>query len=229
MADYLPHASSLPERSAPIRVIILHTPSVSFSKRAGGTIEGAVARYRKTGHKYYGHEIVDPVGDSARLAPLNKRAWHSASLSALYTSEEWRRWAKPLGADDYLKHGRDPAKVWDWWDARWPGVSSPADLIDTRYPNNHSVGIDIMPTEDGEFTIAAMEAAAVMCRTILSDVGVVASMGGKVPTVLTHSDIDPLRRGAVRKGDRIIGKDWDLGSRFDYAGFGRMLKDGTCA
>jgi len=227
----LPQSDNLKDRTAPVRFIVLHTTSVTFSQRVGGTLEGALERYRVTAAPYYGHGIFDATGAYGQLADYPLRAQHSASLDWRYEtaadgSYPWRWTAKPSGASDYIPTGRDPAIVWDWWDARWPGVPTPLDLIGTLYPNNHSIGLDLMPTVDGDFPPAQLEAAAAKCCELLALAGLTARMGGALPTVVTHSDIDPMRRGAVYSAGKVIGRDWDLGTRFDYGAFSDLLRSG---
>jgi len=228
----LPQSDNLKDRTAPVRFVVLHTTGRTFSGRVGGTTDGALARYTSTAAPYYGHGIVDTAGTYAQLAPYSARAYHSASLDWRYEAgadgEPWRLWAKPLSATtaDYIEHNRPPDVVWDWWDARWPGVPSPLDLIGTRNPNNHSIGLDLLPTPTGDFSRRQLEVAAGLCCELLADAGLTARMGGMAPTVVTHSDIDPMRRGTVFKAGKVIGRDWDLGTRFDYAGFSDLLRGG---
>ena len=226
----LPQSDNLNDRTAPARFIVLHTTSTTFSQRVGGTLAGALERYRTTAAPYYGHGIFDSTGAYGQLAEYDARAQHSATLDWRYEtgadgSYPWRWTAKPSGAADYIPTNRDPAIVWDWWDARWPGVSSPLDLIGTRNPNNHSIGLDLMPTVDGDFPRAQLEAAAKLCCDLMRLRYATARMGGHLPTVVTHSDVDPMRRGAVYKSGKVIGRDWDLGSRFDYALFAELLAE----
>ena len=228
----LPQSTELKDRTAPVRFIVLHTTGRTFSERVGGTTEGAVDRYTHTAAPYYGHGIVDTEGTYAQLAPYLARAQHSATLDWRYeagdTGWPWRQWAKPLSgtAGDYIEHGRPPEVVWDWWDARWPGVPTPLDLIGTRNPNNHSVGLDLLPTPTGDFSRVQLEVAAGLCCELLGLAGITARMGGSAPTVVTHSDIDPMRRGTVYKAGKVIGRDWDLGTRFDYGAFSDLLRSG---
>lgn len=225
----LSQSIDLKRRTGDIRCVILHSPSVTFSKRVGGTIAGALKRYEYTQAKFYGHAIIDSLGVKADLAPLHLRAQHTASLSNLYLSGSWGQYAHPYGQASTKRHYRDPKVVFDWFFDRYPSVDTPYDLVRTRYPNNISVGLDLMPTVDGVFTVDQLKAAAEYCVSVLAEQGLVATMVGDSPNVFTHSDVDPIRRGTVKgKNKTIVGKAWDLNSGFDRSVFESFMGKGSC-
>ena len=178
------------------------------AQQAAGGGATAVDWYRSSGHPYFGHYLVDWVGEVWELAPPDRRVMHSGSLAAEYRWRDWRTMAAPDGT--WVKHGRDPDVVYDWWLARWPDFRSPLGLATGPHPNSCSVGIDLLPTMTGGYTGPQLAALPVLIRQIARRAGFPVARC----RVLGHSDIDPARRGTVGQ-DRIIGRDWDPGRGVD--------------
>ncbi|MDP3910583.1 MAG: N-acetylmuramoyl-L-alanine amidase [Gemmatimonadales bacterium] len=216
----LPQSADLPLRTRPVRAIVIHTATAVFARKVAQDIgtddparlgDGAVARYERLELPFYGHVLVDGAGAPHWLAPVDRVAWHTAPLADFYATDRWRLWARPPG-EGWTRHGRDPARVWDWWDARWPGVESPRLLATGRQPNDVSIGVDLLPTVDGEFTPCQMQAANRLVLDLCCDHDVPHLRG----YVLGHEDVDPCGRGAVRRRGIIYGVPWDPGPRLDW-------------
>lgn len=214
-SKHLPQAGSLPTRTRPVQVVVLHTPGRTFAGRVAEGVdtmtaaygEAAVTRYARTGLEYFGHLLVTPSAHVFELAPVDRLAWHTARLSWHYKLDSWRELAKPLG-EDWARHGRDPAVVYDWWDARWGKAASPLDLTaGERSINSISIGVDVLPFPDGTYTDAQVEATARLCAQLCAAHGL--EPGPR--TILGHEDVDPCRRGTVRRGERVVGVGWDPG------------------
>jgi hypothetical protein len=215
-------AAKLKPRTRPIERIILHTTSRAFAKRVAPeegppTIKGAVARYERTGHPYFGHWLIDPQGKRVQLADESRRAVHTASLDRRYQTEDWMAWGAPGGVKTWTQHGRDPETVFDWWLERWPEFRSPLEMVSRRHVNGVSIGIDLMPLPSGIFTIAQMGALKALLLELCERCGLEYSRD----VILAHEDVDPVRRGTVkRRGGKIFGVGWDPGSRLDWGALG---------
>ena len=226
-SHHLPQAASLPERTQSARLLVLHTPGRTFAGRVAERAdpmtpaygEAAVDRYIRAGLEHYGHRLITPLGEVLELAPLDKVAWHTGRLAWHYGTDSWRELAKPLG-EDWQHHGRDPAVVFDWWDARWGTKASPLALTcGERSVNAISIGLDVLPLPDGTFTDVQVQATARLCAQLCAELGIEAD----AHTVLAHEDLDPGRRGTVRRGERILGIPWDPGGRWPRERFYEAL------
>lgn len=173
----------------------------------------AVEWYETIGMELYGHSLIDPAGNVYELATESKAAQHAKSLHVTYTTSHWSEYAKPLGEADWTRHERPPGVVFDWWYARlaahWPGVKGPLDLVG-RYPNNCTLAIDLLPAAGGGYTEVQVAAA----RQLLEDRAARHSLPFDRRHVLGHEDIDPCRRGCVRRRGRVVGTPWDPGQAF---------------
>ena len=218
----LSHSANLKRRKHLIELIIIHTTSRYFAQRVapddGGppTTEGAIERYEKTRHRFFGHWLIDPQGVRVQLAEEDLKALHCASLDRRYQTEDWMKWGAPGGVKTWEEHGREPEVVFDWWLERWPQFTSPLEMVSRRHINGISVGIDLMPLPDGTFTAAQIKSLIELLHEICERHDLEYSR----EVVLAHSDVDPVRRGTVRKGKhgKIIGRGWDPGRRLDWDG-----------
>lgn len=235
----LPHANNLKTRTSPVRCIVMHSTGSGLAahaeRKAPYAIDpskyeaAALEWYRSSGSEFFGHVMVGPTGARYDLAPLDKVALHSASLDGRYINANWREWARPIGGKSgWHRHGRDPAQVWDWWDARWPGVTTPQEFFNTRHINAISIGVDVLPLPDGTYTDAQVEHTAALVVELADVHGLAIRTSGKRPTVLGHEDIDPLRRGTKWRGDRIIGVGWDPGGKWPRERFNELVNGRAC-
>lgn len=211
VAATLPQVPRLPLRTRPVRGIVLHSTgrplAVRCAEYAGSTQPAdvdaaAVAWYRSSGFSYFGGYLVGTSGTVYRLAPDEVRTQHAAELDSRYKSSAWRSWAHVDGR--WQQHGRDPAQVWDWWDARWPGLSPP-DLLGMR-PND-ALGVDLLPTPAGRYTDDQVAQARRLVHHLCAAHGLRPARG----VVVGHEDVDPCSRGTVRRGGKIVGIPWDPG------------------
>lgn len=213
IAAHLPQAASLPLRSTTPAVLVIHTTGRSLTGHAIDSAgpawpeveEAAVAWYRTSGTPDFGGYLIGPSGAVYKLADNDRRTRHAAALDHRYTSGDrtgWRDWARIDGT--WRRHGRDPVRVWDWWDARWPDVVSPADLAAGPHPND-GIGIDLLPTMAGAYTAEQIAALRELVAGLCQAHGIFRDR----LHVLGHEDVDPCGRGAVLRGGQIIGIPWD--------------------
>ena len=212
----LAHRRSLPAG------IILHTTgrglAAAVEGKAPDSDAAAARRYTTGAQRYYGHYLIGRTdGRIYQLAHPARVAHHTGSLDSRYgggrtrPSDAWRRFGRPLGVDGWTPHGPDPEVVYDWWDARWPGITSPVEFFGRR-PNNVTVGLDVLPAVDGSFGAEQVEATAQLVASLCATYDIEPTERG----VLRHEDVDPVRRGCVLRGDRIYGVPWDPGPRFPF-------------
>jgi len=213
----LPQSQDLEPQARPPSRVIIHTTGRAFSGALESiTVGDALDRYTRRRSPYYGHWLIDPLGGIAPMAPEDRRALHTGSLSRLYAARSWMEYGAPGGAKTWVEHGRDPETVYDWWIARWPGRSGPLGLVPSRHVNGHSIGIDLLPGLDGGYTVAQHGALMVLLQEICARHGL--AYGREI--ILGHEDVDPVRRGTVRGRDgRIYGRGWDPG-RLDWGALG---------
>lgn len=220
-------AARLGVRQHAPRGIILHTTGGGFARSVEGKApdsDAAAARRYTTGAlRYHGHYLVGRLsGRVYQLAHPTRIAYHTGALASRYgrgptaPSDTWRRFGSPLGVEGWQPHGRDPAVVYDWWDARWPGVVSPVEFFG-RQINAATVGLDVIPAVDGSFGASQVEATAQLVAALCATYGIEPTERG----MMRHEDVDPVRRGCVLRRGTIYGVPWDPGPRFP---FGEMLE-----
>lgn len=142
----------------------------------------------------------------------------------IYRYLAWRDWAKPMGTDRYVPHGRVGGDVYDWWfEAVAPlGIETPLDLPSGRYPNRTMVGVDLIPHPmTGTYTSVQLRAAAVLLDLLSACHGFTLAF----PYAATHSLGDPLGRGTVKRSGGIIGVHWDPGRPFELSALVQMAAD----
>lgn len=208
-------------RSAP-RGIILHTTGGGLARAVEGQApdsDAAAARRYTTGAlRYYGHYLVGRIdGRIYQLAHPVRIAHHTGALASKYgrgptaPSDAWRRFGSPIGVEGWAPHGRDPAEVYDWWDARWPGITSPVEFFG-RQVNAATLGLDVIPAVDGSFGGDQVEATAQLVAALCATYDIEPTERG----VMRHEDVDPVRRGCVLRRGTIYGVPWDPGPRFPF-------------
>lgn len=216
----LPQSRDL-RRRPETRAVLIHTTGRVFARRVAqdaGTDDplrlgaAAVERYARLRLPYYAHVLVDPVGDARQLADPGAECHHAAPLDGRYRGD-WRPWAYVDGR--WRLHGRDPAVVWDWWDARWPGYATPLALPPGGRPNATTVAIDVLPLPEGDdwYTPEQLATVADIAREVCEEAGLPFNRRH----VLAHEDLDPCRRGVVLRDGVICGIPWDPGTRFDWS------------
>lgn len=210
--------------------VIVHTTGVTFStgvKDAEALVMTgdamafdfrAVRQYIDKRLPYFGQAIVGQSGALFLLAGRQERVSHSLSLNPRYRHANWRDYARPLfGNGNTVAHGRDGDRVYDWWDARWPEHDSPVDLLGHMVPNN-CLGVDFLPSPiDGSFADHQYRRMADLLDVWRRAAGI------PVNRILGHEDVDPMGRGTVKKGGRILGYGWDPGKRFSWEKFREAL------
>lgn len=219
------------------RGIILHTTGGGLARAVEGQApdsDAAAARRYTTGAlRYYGHYLVGRIdGRIYQLAHPIRIAHHTGALASRYgrgptaPSDAWRRFGSPIGVEGWAPHGRDPAVVYDWWDARWPGITSPV-VFFGRQVNAATVGLDVIPAVDGTFGAEQVEATAQLVAALCATYDIEPTERG----VMRHEDVDPVRRGCVLRGGTIYGVPWDPGPRFPFDEMlerVRQLLEGVC-
>lgn len=204
------------------RGIILHTTGGGLARAVEGKApdsDAAAARRYTTGAlRYYGHYLVGRLsGRVYQLAHPARIAHHTGALASRYgrgptaPSDTWRRFGSPIGVKGWAPHGRDPAVVYDWWDARWPGITSPVEFFG-RQVNAATLGLDVIPAVDGSFGDEQVEATAQLVAALCATYDIEPTERG----VMRHEDVDPVRRGCVLRGGTIYGVPWDPGPRFPF-------------
>jgi hypothetical protein len=221
--------SSLRRRRKPVRGVVVHTTGRGLLRRVVGGVDGpgaaAARRYaRGAVGDFFGHYLIDHDGRVYALAHPERVALHTAALHRFYGSEgvpsdRWRMYCCPL-SERMQRHGRDEARVWDWWNARWPELASPVVMLG-RNVNAAAVGIDLLPLDDLTYTAAQVESCAVLVEALSEAL----RFSIEPMRVVRHEDVDPLRRGAVRKGDRILGVPWDPGPSWNHAAMLQRARD----
>lgn len=194
--------------------VIVHSPGVTYvaavakalGHRAGDdeVLDEGVAK-GLDGREYRPGYLIGRSGIVYLLERDDTHTSHAASLSKAHYSMHWRRWARPLGGEGWIEHGRDGHVVYDWWDRAFGADTSPLDLPTGRYPNR-AIGVDIRPSPtDGSFAALQIAALGVLVRAL-------ATCHNFAPDsrhILTHSLAAPLERGTVLRGSRVIGVHWD--------------------
>ena len=206
----LPQNTNLPERSAPVELLVVHTTGRNLTKVAirnnpDNLAEGAHRWYRTSGMRDYGHLLIAPDLTVETLCPDEKVAWHTARLPSQYLWADWRNFAYHRQQKQIVPHNRPPHVVYDWWDARWGRDGSPLDLTPgrTRSINVISWALDLLPREDGTYTDEQLELAVAVLYEKCRDFNLPSS------AIVGHADLDPMNRGIVWQKDRAVGRDWD--------------------
>lgn len=214
----IPQSAALPALDpGALRAQVVHTMGDGLTEALRGRVGDdladieaeAVAWLERSGHAYYGHTMVGPAGGVYELAPEDRQCHHAVSLGAVYDDAGWRRWAKPLG-EAWQEHGRDPDVVYDWWIARWPRLVTPLDLPAGRRPNETTLAIDLLPAPGGGYTAIQLQVA----HEVLRERARRHDLPFDRRHVLGHEDVDPCRRGVVRRRGKVLGVPWDPGPQF---------------
>jgi hypothetical protein len=204
--------------------IVVHTPSVTFARKARDAFveqygrkptppELDAAAARRFDRTAYQPNYL--IGTSALIAQLDldhQRAQHSGMLAAdspvgdVYKTGTWRDWASPSDGSGWQRHGRDGHKVYDYWDAAFPGARSPYDVFPWgRYPNN-CIGIDLLPDPDtGAYNLSQRRAFMGLVRALAPLHGFPISLD----RITTHTYASPVERGTIRRNGIIVGVHWD--------------------
>jgi hypothetical protein len=189
----------LRQRKASPRGIILHTtgagPWVRYKRDECALPYDAACRLYRGSMKYSPHFLVcGETGQVAAVNDLSLRALHVGSAGS------WR-----YRLDDWA--GR---KELDWWFRRFPGLSSPRDLMDGALwrkgsANELTVGIEISPPCAGP-RIPWTDACWDALRDLVGHLTMLMGIPRDSRHVITHSDAHPLKR--ITKS----GRPWDPGS-----------------
>lgn len=226
----LPHNSDLPNRIEPVKGIVVHTTgrrltAIAEQNNPDNLANGAMQWYERSGSKYYANLIVAPDLTIDAMAPDNKATWHTRRLDPVYARGWWREFAYHTKDRELQRHGRDPAVVFDWWDARWGKDASPLGLLGTRSINPVTWAIDLLPQRDGTYTENQLHLVAALLAEKCIEFGL------DETKVFGHADLDPVRRGIVWKDDRAVGRDWDPAIP-GFMGFrelvGQMVRSRSC-
>ncbi|QSQ25951.1 N-acetylmuramoyl-L-alanine amidase [Pyxidicoccus parkwayensis] len=147
----------------------------------------------------YPHYVIDYDGGIFVTADEDNEAWH-AGWSNLPTpaSAYWQTWSAP----------------W-WWQQAWSahGKRTPMDLLPpgARTPNTTSIGIELLPTEDAQYTDAQLRSLAKLIADIERRHHFQVPSAPS-PQLLGHEDLNPLpmaRQGRAYDDDR---GGWDPGA-----------------
>lgn len=203
--------------------VVTHTPSRTFSANArrdffhrfGRTPTASELDAHAAGR--FDRAAYQPnilIGTTARAFILDsdhQRAQHSGEIGAgcpggrVYASRAWMDWAKPMGGD-WKRHGRDPARVYDFWIAAFPGADTPAEVFPWGVLPNDALGIDLMPDPDtGAYSPEQRRVWVGIVRAWSQLHGFNVS----TRTTTTHTYAAPCERGTLVRGSEIIGVHWD--------------------
>jgi hypothetical protein len=209
--------------------VVTHTPSVTFSRKAyddfvarNGRAPGmeehdrhAAARFDVA--KYQPNFLIGRSGLVCILDTEDQRAQHAGGLALecpagdVYSAGTWRDWASPSDGSGWRRHGRDGRKVYDYWDAAFPGARSPLEVFPWGHFPNEAIGIDLLPDPfTGIYSPRQREAYVKLVRLLA------AAHGFRVSdrTVTTHTLCSPCERGTIRRKDgTIVGVHWDPDSK----------------
>lgn len=217
-------------RTKPPAGIICHTPGRPFMVRALDTaakalgrspsqseLDGTAAR-RFDSAKYLPGYAIGQSGTLYVLESDNRRTMHSGTLGhdcptgeSVYRGSAWGKWASPSDGSGWQLHGRDPAQVYDYWYAAFPGAVTPLDVFPWHGSPNDCIGVDLFPEPvTGAHTAAQRATFAILIR-FLSGVH-----GFPVDDrhVTTHTLASPVERGTQKtRSGQIIGVHWDPDAR----------------
>lgn len=209
-------ADRLAPRLRPPIAVVIHTTGRTIAVRARADAHtdhadsvdlAVVRRILRDGNTLGATWLIGRAARLWRLAPDDRIIHHALSLGHRYDERAWREWAWPHGGG-LARHGRDPDRVWDWWDLRWDTLATPLAFPAGRCPNETALSVDLVPQADGSFSEPQHEVLAGLLEHICAN--------HPIPRtrwyVLGHEDVDPQRRGAVL-GSRntVFGRPWDPG------------------
>lgn len=222
----LPQALNLEVRTKPLQAIVVHTTGGSLTehavKKAGSDTDlAAIDRaarqwYETSGVEYFSGYLIGVSATIWRLAPDDRITLHTGGLGEVYADGGWRAWASPLSGDGWVKHGLPPEQLYGWWSRRWADLITPAALVTGLHPNARSIGLDLLPQPRGGYSPAQLAACADLVRWLCNHHGITP----RREHILGHEDVDPCRRGTIRKDDgTVVGKPWDPGPHFPWETF----------
>lgn len=192
----------LPERTAPIEAVIIHT--------TGDSDLAKIMRFYEAPDGLQPHYVIDVGGVIRRVAWEHQVAWHckiDPAEARLYQLGygEWSNWT---WRDERPVHLGSEFPGYRFWRAEWSGLQSPLELVTGSHPNSSSIGIELQqpakPTGD-VFTDQQYDALA----NLLIDVHERTSMSLDRKHLLGHQDCSPMRRCSAAGG-------WDPGQRFNW-------------
>lgn len=188
----------LQRRTGGIRGIVLHTTGAGPWLRWKRDPELHASPYDAARYiyerisPYSGHYLVDgDTGGVTRLVDVEYRAWHVGSARA------WR----------YKLPGWSVGKGFGWWNTRFPGCSTPRDLLGGALwregsANDLCIGIEVSPPKMGPrdpWSPACWRSL----RNLIRHLGNEHAIPLDRYHVITHSDAHPLARSTKR------GSPWD--------------------
>lgn len=150
----------------------------------------------------FAHYVTDWSGTILQVADERERARHAGIDRAereLYKSGDWK-----------AKVGQKALKLWQ---KSWPGMHSPLDLFPPGSPNEHYIGIELIPLlkrqKDGSrFTREQYKALTAFLKDFQERWG----LGLGASRLVGHEDIEPLTRWNKTQG-------WDPGGLSDRPSF----------
>ncbi len=135
---------------------------------------------------YSGHYVVGDRAENGvvQIIPDELVAWHAGIAhkeKLQYQDFNWR-------------FGALSRKRFKWWADRWPGLSGPQDFICRLAPNNHMIGIELVPTDETQFP----EIQMINLAELLLDLSQKYDIPWRKERFLTHNDVNPLKRTTWR-------------------------------
>lgn len=205
-------------RTAPIHGMVVHSTGDGIPresvKRKTSLMQTAIDVYTTMG-TVGPHYCIAPDGEIVQFREVNRIAHH--------VKQEHRR--EFLDGSWTTDYNRLPRSVVDWWQARWPGVQSPAHLYPGVRPNDVYIGVELVPA--GTY---AKSAASSTNWTVFPDyvkhvpgvgqrytieqyltlAGLVLHLGLGAQQLVGHEDIEPYNRGGYDPGAYHGWFNWNL-------------------
>ncbi len=228
--EYMASGTQHKNRKVMPKGIIFHTMGRSFINKIrnelvqAGYIEEQLDNFTIDEHAakrlnerpYLAGWMIGQTGLVFKLEEDQKKTLHAGSLKkSVYKKDNWRDWGRPLGGLGWMKHGRDPHRVYDWFDAWFGREFNPSKDFDWgRFPNQ-CIGIDLVPDQQGKYTLNQMSGAVDLVEYLVTE--------HNIPMdeyhIVTHGMAAPCERGTVMRRGKCIGVDWDPGRHWDHGRF----------
>lgn len=212
-----PTANVTPHRSlAAVHAIVVHTTGQT-------DLDKILEYYSGSDDKVNPHCLIETTGLVRRFADEEAIAYHCK----LYPEERaayghgYSHWSRCLWDDEkkaVIVTG-DEQPNYAQWKASWPTLRSPLEHPTGSYPNQVSVGVELLqplPTQvtPDIFLDAQYEALALLIHDICQRLEVPVERRN----ILGHYDVSPLRRSDKNGG-------WDPGAKFNWKRLFALLRE----
>ena len=202
----------LPSRTKAVTALVVHTTGsgiIGKALKANADPLDYAADYYARPKSYASHYLIGYDGTIVGTVPENLVAYHAGvgkGRRKLYAKgDDWRRF---IAKGRELVDTGEPQGRYDDWVERWPGLTSPLELLDGPSVNGQTIGLDLLAPLPGERhpTTQIMWARALVIDLVdRYHLGTVAGSSVdelEIPkgVLLRHSDVDPITRSSKRGG-----------------------------